>query len=57
MTDGCPSTGAHAHLEVTMYDAHVVKISDSIKDLTDELTGVSFCVEPLLHNPVKELSA
>lgn len=53
-TSRCSWVAAHTHLEVTVHDAHVMQVFDSVKDLSDELAGVPLRIKPLLHNPVKE---
>lgn len=37
-----------------MHNAHVMQVFDSVKNLSDELAGITFGVKALLHNPVKE---
>ena len=44
-----------AHLQVAVYDAHVMEVFDSIQDLLNELAGIFLCVKSLLHNPIKQL--
>lgn len=50
----CVSPPATAHLQVTMDNAHVVQVLDSVEDLPDQGAGVPLGVEALLHNAVKE---
>lgn len=54
ITSRCSLAAAHTHLEVTVHDAHVMQVFDSIKDLSDEFAGITLRIKSLLHNSVKE---
>lgn len=41
-------------LEVTVHDAHVVEVFDSIQNLLNELTGIFLCVEAFLYDTIEE---
>lgn len=50
-------SGPQTDLEVTVHNAHVVEVFDSVQNLLNELTGVFLCVEALLYDTVEEFPA
>lgn len=44
----------HLYLQVTVYNAQVMEVFHSIKNLLNQLTGIFLCVEALLYDTVKE---
>lgn len=44
-------------LEVTVHNAHIMEVFDSIQNLLNEFTGIFLCVEPLLYDTIKQFPA
>lgn len=57
LSQDAPDLSMVSYLQVSVHDAHLVKVVDGIQHLSDERAGVLLCVEALLHDAVKQLAA
>ena len=44
------------YLQISVYDACLVKVADCLQHLSDDITGVLLCVHAPVYDPVEQLS-